>query len=182
MPYAMIAIMAYQMISQYQAGQAAQDAAMQGGRAQHSAASMQAFLLDYNAIVADMQARDAVERGAVDESRYRSQVRMAIGAQRANLAEGNIDVSFGSPLDVVEDAAFQGELDALTIRNNAAREAWGFQVQAHDLRSRAYIARKTGQQAMEAASIQANAAQWQTVSSLIGSASSMMGRYGMSTK
>jgi hypothetical protein len=67
-----------------------------------------------------------------------------VGTQRAGFAAGNIDVGSGSAVDVQADTAFMGELDALQIRTNAAREAWGYSVEADDMRKRAVIARKTG--------------------------------------
>jgi hypothetical protein len=114
------------------------------GEAQQRAAESEAGLLDYNAAIADLQARDVVERGREEESRFRTGVRSMIGAQRADIAASGVDVGFGSAVDVQADAAFLGELDALTIRTNAAREAWGYQVQAADIRERARITRKEG--------------------------------------
>lgn len=114
------------------------------GRAQREAAESQAGLADYNAAVAKLQAQDAIARGREEESQYRQQVAGMIGSQRAGFAGANIDVSSGSALDVQADAAFLGELDALTIRNNAAREAWGYEVEAEDQRRRAEIARREG--------------------------------------
>lgn len=128
------------------------------GAAQRVASESQAQLLDYNAAVAVLQRQDAIERGAEEESRFRSQVRGAIGGQRAGFAAGNVDVSFGSAVDVQADAAFLGELDALTIRTNAAREAWGYEVEAEDTRMRASIARKEGVYLEKAARTGAGAA------------------------
>jgi len=79
--------------------------------------------------IADLQAKDAIERGALDEQRFRQSIRATIGAQRAGFAGANIDVGYGSAVDVQADAAFLGELDALTLRNNAglvAHAAAGF--------------------------------------------------------
>jgi hypothetical protein len=76
--------------------------------------------------------------------------RALIGEQRTGFAAGNIDVGFGSAVDVQEDAAFLGELDALTIRTNAAREAWGMRVEGEDLRKQAEIQRKEGANAAAA--------------------------------
>ncbi len=120
------------------------DAAKKQGAAQQEASESQAALADYNAEVALLQAEDAVARGSEEESRFRAGVRGIIGAQRAATAAGNVDVGFGSALDVQADAAYLGELDALTIRTNAAREQWGYQVEAEDLTRRAQIARKEG--------------------------------------
>jgi hypothetical protein len=114
------------------------------GEAQKRAAESQAELLDYNATVADAQAADAIARGEMEADRFRTGVKGIIGAQRAATAAGNVDVGFGSSLDVQADAAFLGELDALTIEQNAAREAWGYKVDAYDTRKRAEITRKEG--------------------------------------
>jgi outer membrane murein-binding lipoprotein Lpp len=114
------------------------------GEAQKRAAESQAELLDFNATIADAQAKDAEARGQIEADRYRTSVKGLIGHQRAATAAGNIDVGFGSALDVQADAAYLGELDALTIEQNAAREAWGYRVDAYDTRKRAEITRKEG--------------------------------------
>lgn len=105
-------------------------------------------LMNQNARIADMQADDALDRGRKAEGRHRVDVRRTIGAQRARLAASGVDISAdGSAIDLVADTARMGELDALTIRNNAAREAWGYKTQAVDLRARGKIARMEGKYA-----------------------------------
>ena len=121
--------------------------------------------LEFNAKVAEMQAVDALARGAEDEERFRMVVKGLIGSQRAGFAGQNVDVGIGSPVDVVADSAYLGELDALTIRNNAAREAWGYRVQAENFRM-----------GVDAAGRANNFA---TASSLLGFGSSLLAlRYG----
>lgn len=132
--------------SQIAGGRAAGKASEQAGAAARRAAEAQAELAEYNAAVADVQARDAVARGAIEEAQFRRDLDVLVGAQRAGYAAGNIDVGYGSAVDVQADAAFLGELDALTLRTNAAREAWGYQVEAVDLRRRAVLAREEGVQ------------------------------------
>jgi hypothetical protein len=109
---------------------------LQAGKAQKQ-------LNDYNAQVSDMEASDAIARGALAEKRQRQNVKLLIGSQRAGFAAGGVDVNDGSAVDVQADTARQGELDALTIRLNAAREAWGFKNQATDFRVRGDIAETT---------------------------------------
>lgn len=165
--------------SQHKAGQAAKAAGAKGKEASDD----QAALSDYNAHIADLQAQDATERGYEQESRFRSQVRGAIGAQRAGFAGGNIDVGYGSAVDVQGDAAFLGELDALAVRHNAAREAWGFGVQAEDLRKRAVIQRKEGANLLEAGRQHASAANYQALGTIVGGAGSLLqSRYGFSQR
>lgn len=89
---------------------------------------------DYNAAVAETQAKDAISRGRYDEQRFRQGVKVLIGSQRAGFAGQGVDVGVGSAVDVQADAAYLGELDALEIRNNAAREAWGYKVEAENYR------------------------------------------------
>lgn len=154
--------------------------AKKAGKAGREAANSQADLADYNAAVASVQADDAIARGAEEESRFRTGVRGMIGSQRAEFAAGNIDVGYGSSADVQADTAFLGELDALTIRTNAAREAWGYKVQAEDLRKRAQIARKTGVMVEASGRAQATAAYaGGTASLLTGAASLYKAKYGM---
>lgn len=77
------------------------------------------------------QANDALLRGTIEESRYRRQIAAVVGGQKAAFGSRNVTVS-GTPLDILSDTAQIGEEDALTIRTNAAREAWGYRNQANE--------------------------------------------------
>jgi hypothetical protein len=94
-----------------------------------------------NATLADRKAKDAIERGAVDEQRKRQQVAQLRGQQVAGMAANGVDVSFGSPLDTIVDSSVLGELDALTIRTNANREAYDYKVDATNKRAGASLSR-----------------------------------------
>ena len=92
---------------------------------------------DYNAQIATMnaelsrrRAKDALARGAAAEQQKRLEVAQIKGRQLAAAAANGVDVSFGSPLDAMIDTAVLGELDAMTIRRNAARESYDYEVQA----------------------------------------------------
>lgn len=164
-----------QVVGGIKAGNAAKKAGEAGKRAADSSAD----LSDFNAQVADLQANDALERGAEEESRFRTMVRGAIGSQRAGFAAANVDVNYGSALDVQGDAAFLGELDALQIRTNAAREAWGYQVEAVDYRQRAEIQRREGVQIAEAGRVQQSASRLNAVSAIAGTGASLLeAQYG----
>lgn len=82
---------------------------------------------DFDAKLAKLNADDAIARWAAAASRHQMQVRGLIGSQRAALAAQGLDVSSGTALDLQDESAYFGELDAQTIRNNAAREAYGIQ-------------------------------------------------------
>lgn len=82
-----------------------------------------------NAYFAGQAAVDALDRGAKDADKQRVRTGLAVGTQRtAQAANGGV-VDVGSNADLVADTEMIGELDALTISNNAAREAYGYQVQ-----------------------------------------------------
>lgn len=102
-------------------------------------------MYDQNAQFADWQASDALSRGAINEKRSRQNTEQVIGQQRTSLATQGVDVNQGSSLDIQADAAYLGELDALTVRNNAVKEAYGYTVQAGDLRQRGKYAKQEGQ-------------------------------------
>jgi hypothetical protein len=84
-----------------------------------------------NARLAEAQANDALLRGTIEESRYRRQIAQVIGGQKAAFGKRNVAVS-GTALDLLSDTAAIGEEDAQTIRNNAARTAWGYKHQANE--------------------------------------------------
>ena len=79
--------------------------------------------------LAEQQARDAIQRGQVAEQKQRDLTAQRIGTQQAALAAQGTDLE-GSPTDILADTARAGEQDALTLRNNAVREAYGYRVQA----------------------------------------------------
>ena len=104
----------------------------------------EAQLYGTNADLAELQAEDAIARGRESEMRARAGTRQLVGSQWAALAAQGISLDTGSALDVVANDAMLGELDALTIRNNARREAWGYQVQATQYRQQGEFARAAG--------------------------------------
>jgi len=103
---------------------------IQAGNAQADAQRYNARVAEMNAEMSRRRAKDAQERGAREEQKKRQQIAALQGQQVAAMAANGVDLSFGSPLDTVVDTAMLGELDALTIRKNAAREAYDYEVQA----------------------------------------------------
>lgn len=101
----------------------------------------QAGVLGINAELADRAAEDAVARGRETANRSQANTRQLRGAQRATLAAQGIDVGDGSAADLGLETEQLGELDVLTIANNAQREAFGFKVEAVNYRNQATLAR-----------------------------------------
>lgn len=82
-----------------------------------------------NAKVAGWQAEDTIARGgeaAVQKQREAERMR---GTQVARLASTGLDINSGTPLAILEDTMYFGQQDATMIRNNAARSAWGYDVE-----------------------------------------------------
>ena len=179
MPAALvIAVGVSTAISAYETHKAGQ-AQKQAAAAQDAAAQSQAQLDDYNASVADLQAKDAIAQGEDAASRLRTQIRGTIGTQRAETAANNVDVGFGSAVDVQADAAYLGELDVHQARLNAARQAWGFRVQAFDLRKQGEITRKAGAADLAAGGEAAKAANLAAVGTIASGATTLLGmKYG----
>ncbi len=94
-------------------------------------ADAQANAANYNAAVARNAALFAQQQGEVNAQAADRRTAAMIGRQRAAYAAGNLDVNTGSPLDIQADTADMGRLNSLTIRNNAARQAYGYQANAN---------------------------------------------------
>lgn len=99
-------------------------------KANKSAYAYQAQVNANNAKIAEWQAQDALQRGAKTEQRQRLQTAQLKSSQRARLAANGVALDEGSPLSILQDTDYMGEMDARTIQSNAAREAWGYRNQA----------------------------------------------------
>ncbi|MDT8902183.1 hypothetical protein [Anaeroselena agilis] len=137
--------------------------------AQARAKEYEAQMLERNAQMVDRQATDAVERGAVEEGKVRKYGADVKAAQRAAIGANGLLAS-GSALDILAGTNEEIELDAATVRANAQRERWGFDVQAGDLRNQAKLARYGAQSARAAGS-------WGAMTTLIGGATSVANKW-----
>lgn len=93
-------------------------------------AQAQAGAARYNAQVAEQNASIAMAQGtAASEQQQRDSARK-MGAAIASYGASGVDVSSGSPADVLADSARQSALDNATIKYNARLRAMGFTEQA----------------------------------------------------
>jgi hypothetical protein len=111
---------------------------------QLAAGEHNAKALKYNAKIARMQADDALFRGEEDVMRAQRKGAQVRGAQRVALAAQGVDVNQDTAALVQKDTARAVAEDVATIRNNARREAWGYRVQATNLKSQARMSRYEG--------------------------------------
>lgn len=126
---------------------------IQAGNAAASAAQANAVVQERNAIRSEQQAKDAIMRGQLEEERKRREGAQIIGSQKARSSAANLDIGYGSPMDAIISTAANIELDALTIRESARREADDFEMQAYNQRAGAAIGRAEGKNAKTSAFI-----------------------------
>ena len=107
------------------------------GEMQANAADYQAAVARNNQILANQSAQQAIAQGGVDAGQAQQKAAQQLSLVRAKEAASGVTLDSGSALDVQSDTAKSGALDALTIRNDAARKAYGFEVQGAQLGSQA---------------------------------------------
>jgi len=93
---------------------------------------------------AQLQAGEALRKGAEEESQYRVTLRRFLGTQRAKAAASGLDPNQGSALSLLLDTAKQGDEDLTMIRNNAARAAFGYNVESRNSRARGRLSKSEG--------------------------------------
>lgn len=98
---------------------------LEAGKAQES-------LAQFNAEMSEMQAEDAKQRGREAEKQFRQEIKQLIGKQKTSYAAQNVQLGdeYSSASEVELQTRLMGEEDALNIRSNAMREAFGFKSNA----------------------------------------------------
>lgn len=114
------------------------------GNAAKRAAAAQAAQDEFNAKLSDTAAGDALLRGLTAEGAVARATSDAVSTGRAQLGASGVDTQSGSAVDSLAGLRARGQLAALVIRQNAAREAWGDQGQAANFRARAKNALQSG--------------------------------------
>lgn len=105
--------------------------------AQANMARYQAKLDERNATLETRRRADAVERGQKDVEAHARKVALLRGRQLASMSAQGLDVSFGSPADIITDTSVLGMEDAATLAENAKREAEGYEISAANFRASA---------------------------------------------
>lgn len=126
--------------------------AYQQAQAQKEQSEYNAAIAENNAIIErdaakrNMQlAEDAIERGRVEEYRTRLRTEQAAAQQKSALAASGVVLNTGTPLDLLSDTYALGEMDALTVRNNYAREANQYEAAAYGNKTSRNSAKMTSQ-------------------------------------
>ena len=119
------------------------EVAKQQTAAQKLANEAQAKLADNNATLAGYQANDAFYRGEVAENNVRVSGAQLKGKQIASLGASGITLDSASSVRILSDTDLLVNQDALTQRDNAARQEWALNMQKQDYQNRAAILRAT---------------------------------------
>ena len=96
---------------------------------------------DFNARMAELQAEDATFRGEKKANDVRRIGKQFTGEQRVAAGAQGVDISLGSPADVISGSKDQIDRDIMDVKNNAWRESFGYRSQAADFRRQGRMAR-----------------------------------------
>lgn len=118
------------------------------GISSYQQANYQAGVARNNATLSRNEAADAVDRGKRAELVKWREIAAQRSGQVAAAAANGIDTSFGSPADAVADTMKFGSMDASLIRQNAEREATGFQINAQNYEEEAKAQKRAGRNAL----------------------------------
>ena len=83
---------------------------------QYEQSQQQSKVYKYNARVAQNNAASARNAAAVDEYQIREKNKRIMATQKAGYAKQNLQLSMGSPLEIMAASARQAELDAQSAR------------------------------------------------------------------
>lgn len=147
---------AFSAFSQIQQANSQAAAIQAQARDQQTIANYNADISDQNAQLSAQAATDAVRRGANDAGDLRDKVRRINATGRATQGSSGLLVDQGNFADVIDQNVAFGELNALTIQNNADREAFGFEVQEVGFKQEAAVTRAGGQAVFNAAQASAS--------------------------
>ena len=111
----------------------------QQSKAAKNTATYNAAIARNNAIIADRQAKDRLSQGKVEESNFMKQLTQLKGKQRSIYSGSGIVVDEGSPLETLQETAQLGAIDALTIRRNAERDAYGIRNEGQNFTNQANL-------------------------------------------
>jgi hypothetical protein len=107
---------------------------------EYTAGQTDAKVADANVKLAKASAADALATGATQAGQIRQKGSQVASEQKVALAASGVDPS--SAGNLFASTASTAELDALTARNNAAKKAWGFELEANAEEVKATMARR----------------------------------------
>ena len=143
----------------------------ESGQATAAAADYQSQVAANNAMIARQNASMTEASGASKEAAQGMKTRAVVGSTKAAQGANNVDVNTGSNAAVRQSEVKLGALDALTIRSNTAREAFGYEVAATSDTAESGLLQQEGSQAQTAGDINA-------LGTFLNDSASAAGSYG----
>lgn len=140
------------------------------GIGQSQQAGYAAAVASNNAAIMRQNAGATLQAGAYEEASSKLHTGEVIGQERAAQGANNIDVSVGSAPQVRQSTATVGAMDAAMIHYNAARAAYGQEVEATSLEAQSKLDKMAGTNAIVGSLFKAG-------SSLLSGASSVGSKY-----
>lgn len=144
-----VAAMAFSPLQMAASAISAYGSIMQG-RSQAAMSNYNAQVLENNAQVAEMKAEDARIRGEASAQEIRRKGNALSAEQAAGYAANNLSLDSDALAALDFDTQVAVQADSMTIRENAAREAFGHKVDAQNSRTQARLERLRGKQAKRA--------------------------------
>lgn len=118
------------------------------GLAQYQASRYNAAIADLNATIMRNASLDATARGVTAAGRALTRGGQVMGAATAQAGGSGVSVSSPSVQGVLATTKSISEIDAATIKNNALREALGYETKALSYQTEAEQARRAGSSAL----------------------------------
>lgn len=147
----------------------------EGGQATQAQMAYQAQVAENNAKVAQQNAQWDIEAGEAAANDRGMKTRAQAGSATASLAASGVATGVGSAGQAVAGIKEVGMLDALRIRSNASRQAYGDEVQATNDKAQAQLDTMEGDQAAKGGELGA-------LGSLLSGAGTLGGQYGQYNK
>jgi hypothetical protein len=130
------------------------------GEKKKAAATSQMYT--YQAGIADLNRRIAlgnrdyaITAGGEEAKRFGMKSAQVAGAIKAKQGASGVDVTSGSSVDVQKSQKQVSDLDMATIRNNAARKAYGYQLEAETATMQGQMYTAAASNSLEAGNIAA---------------------------
>lgn len=127
----------------------------QQGKQQQAYYNYQAEVQKENSKIAESNAALERQQGIEEARLQRIKTSQAIGSQKTAMAANGVDVTQGTAVDVLEDTAAMGELDALQTRYNYERKALSYEAQANNFNNQANLDVIAGKNAYSAGKMNA---------------------------
>lgn len=138
------------------------------GTAQAESYGYQAMIARNNAQMAQRNAQWTSEQGEVGSTVEGMKTGAQVASMKAAQAAGGVDVNTGSAVSVRDAALRLGAINALTIKSNKAREAWGYQVDKTNEEMQATLDERAGKYAKQAGEMGYGSTLLSTAGSVVG--------------